>query len=80
MKAIVTVKLNRNIKHNPHDKKTGRCPLATEEDAVNFLRTICTDVTGSHHSYLETGYNLQHIENKARAKYGHVTRIEIIVV
>lgn len=80
MKAIVTVKLVRDIKHNPYDKKTGKCPLAREffDDKGVLIVGTCTDVTGSHHSYLETGDTLQHIKNKARAEYGHVTRVEVI--
>jgi len=72
MKAIVTVRLPRNPKHNPRNKQAGTCPLVS---VGNFR---CTDVTGSHHSYLETGIDLEEIERKARAKYNHITRIEVI--
>jgi len=70
MKAIVTVKLPRNPKHDPRNKKTGQCPLD--------INVCCTDVTGSHHSYIETGENEAEIRQKAREKYGHVTRTEVI--
>ena len=69
MKAIVTVKLKKNPFHNPRDKKTGNCPIQN---------CICTDITGSHHSYIETGKDRDEIIQKAEQKWGHVTRIEII--
>ena len=69
VKAIVTIKLKRNINHDPQHKKTGRCPIQN---------CICTDITGSHHSYIETGENRDEIIGKARKKWGHVTRIEVI--
>lgn len=68
MKAIVTVKLPRNPHHNPQRKRSGRCPL---------INRFCTDVTGSHHSYIETGKDRWDIERKVKKKYGHVTRIEV---
>jgi len=70
VKAIVTVKVSRPVRHDPFNKKTGPCPVNPE--------MICTDVTGEHHSYIETGNSLEHIRNLARAKFGHVTRIEEI--
>lgn len=70
MKAIVTVKLPRNPKHNPKRKLTGNCPLSGN--------CICTDTTGSHHSYVETGDNHTEIKLLAQKKYGHITRIEIM--
>lgn len=70
MKAIVTVKLPRNPRHNPRNKVTGMCPL--KENGV------CTDITGSHHSYIEEGEDRFEIYWKARQKYGHVTRIELV--
>lgn len=70
MRAIVTVKLSRNPKHDTRNKKTGQCPLD--------INVYCTDVTGSHHSYIETGRCLAEIYQKAREKYNHITRIEII--
>lgn len=68
MKAIVTIKLPRNPKHNPRNKKSGWCPINPQKH--------CTDITGSHHSYIQEGLNMEDIRNKARAKYDHITRIE----
>jgi len=78
MRAIVTVKLPRNPKHDPRNKKTGKCPLfGSKYQGVELQGSFrCTDVTGSHHSYIEFGKDLQEIKEKARAKYGHITRIE----
>ena len=69
MQAIVTVKLPRNPQHNPQNKKSGKCPITG---------WTCTDVTGSHHSYIESGQNRAEIWWKAKEKFGHVTRIEVI--
>ncbi len=69
MKAIVTIKLKKNLNHNPNNKKTGKCPITNNE---------CTDITGEHHSYIETGNSLKEIEMKAKNKWGHITRIEVI--
>ena len=72
MQAIVTVKLPRDSSHDPRNKKSGKCPLF-KEYAGSFL---CTDVTGSHHSYIEHGDSLMEIRKNAEKKFGHVTRIE----
>jgi hypothetical protein len=56
--------------HDSRNKKEGKCPLDME--------TYCTDITGSHHSYIESGNSKQNIYNIAKAKHGHVTRIEVI--
>jgi len=80
MRAIVTVKLPRNPKHDPRNKITGKCPLF-KKPFVPFEYVgdfICTDVTGSHHSYIETGKDLEQIKNRAKSKYGHVTRVEVL--
>ena len=69
MRAIVTIKIKRNPNHDPRNKKTGKCPIQN---------CICTDITGSHHSYIETGENKSDIYWKAKLKHGHVTRIEVI--
>ena len=73
MKAIVTVKLPRNPKHNPRNKKSGRCPLS-----LLLKRELwCTDVTGSHHSYIEEGFCQNDIEKKVKDQgFKHITRIE----
>lgn len=78
MRAIVTVKLPRNPKHDPRNKKTGKCPLFTKKiQGVEIQGSfLCTDVTGSHHSFIEYGEDLQEIEEKVRVKFGHITRIE----
>jgi len=73
MKAIVTVKLNWNPHPNSKDKKAGKCPLSDKLGIYLF----CTDIKGNHHSYIEEGLNLEEIEKKAEAKFGHVTRIEV---
>lgn len=67
---IVTVKIPRDVKHDPHNKKTGACPVG--------VGGPCTDVTGEHHSLLVHGVDI----NEAReavtkgAGYNHITRIE----
>jgi len=70
--AIVTVKLPRNPRHDPRNKRIGNCPIHTE-------RRTCTDVTGSHHSYIERGATMDEIITKAQTKFGHVTRVEEII-
>jgi len=68
-KAIVTVKLDKNPEHDPHNKKVGVCPCSNE---------VCTDVTGQHHSFLMEEESFAIMEEKAIKKWGHVTRIEVI--
>jgi hypothetical protein len=43
MIVLVTVKLPRDPKHDPHNKVAGLCP-------VSGFR--CTDVTGEHHTVM----------------------------
>ena len=70
MKAIVTVKIEESIYHNPHKKSIGICP-------VN--RMVCTDITGAHHSMIIEGETLSKIREKTIKKgYKHITRIEVI--
>lgn len=69
MKAIVTVKLQKNPQHDPFRKQVGVCPVSG---------LICTDVTGEHHSYIEEGAYIDEIMAKAKQKYRHVTRVEVI--
>lgn len=76
MWAIVTVKIKRNIKHDPKHKHVGPCPL----NGVVFKAGICSDMTGSHHSYIEKGEDILEIELKARQLFKHVTRIEPIEI
>lgn len=71
MKAIVTVKLPQNPRHDPRNKRTGKCPIGDR---------TCTDVRGSHHSYIEVGLDLDDIRRKAYEKFGHITRIEVLEV
>jgi len=78
MKAIVTVKLPRNPSHNPRDKKKGICPLF-EVDRIKFMEPrICTDITGSHHSFIAEGDSEKDIIKEVTYRFGHITRIEII--
>lgn len=70
MKAIITVKLYKNPKHDPHNKVYGDCPLSDNGK--------CSDVTGEHHSYLDEGTTEQEIWAKAKKTYMHITRVEII--
>lgn len=62
---LVTIKLPRNPDNNPHDKRTGPCPVSAE----------CTDSTGEHHTFLLETDRLQ----LALARYSHVTRVERVV-
>jgi hypothetical protein len=74
MKAIATVKLPRNPKHNPSNKVKGECPLSKQIGVSIY----CSDATGEHHSYIEEGKTIAEIEDKAKRKFGHITRIEIL--
>lgn len=66
MKRLVTIKLPRNPKHNPHDKQTAECPVNPGK--------LCTDSTGEHHTVLvESNEELQ-----ALKELHHITRIEDI--
>lgn len=78
MKAIVTVKLPRNPAHDPHDKKRSICPLVEHDKLQLFEPRICTDATGSHHSYVAEGADEEEILREASYRFGHVTRIEVI--
>ena len=68
MKAIVTFRFKRNPKHNPKNKQRGICELGT----------LCTDVTGEHHSCIIDGENEEVIIAKAKIKCNHITRIEVL--
>lgn len=65
---IVTVKLPKNPKHDPHNKVIGQCPTNVG---------ICTDVTGEHHSILIDAPGV-HMARELAIKrgYNHITRIE----
>lgn len=59
---LVTIKLPKNPKHDPHNKVTGPCPVSGS----------CTDVTGEHHTvliYTDSGLE------KLTALH-HITRVE----
>jgi len=74
LRAIVTLRFTKNPKHDPKNKVTDYCPLSKGI-------AICTDVTGEHHSYIESGSSLEEIKVKALQKFpkaDHVTRIEAI--
>lgn len=74
IKAIVTLRFPRNPDHDPKNKVIDYCPLSAG-------LAICTDVYGEHHSYVESGENLEDLKKKALKKYpnaNHVTRIEAI--
>jgi hypothetical protein len=78
MKAIVTLRFQRNANHDPKNKVIGEC--ATHHEIMNPCST-CTDSTGEHHSYIETGRTISEIKEKALGKYPdahHVTRVEVI--
>lgn len=79
MRAIVTVKLPRNPIHNPRDKKRSICPLSYWGRDPLKEPIICTDVTGTHHSYIEEGETIEDIEKRAKERFGHVTRTEVIL-
>lgn len=73
MKAIITLKFPRNYEHDPKNKLTGVCPLSY----------TCTDTTGEHHCYEESGEDMNEIMLKARNQAKQVgawgiTRIEVI--
>lgn len=62
---IVTVKLVRNLDHDPQHKQTGPCQFSE----------ICTDVTGEHHSFLMAGPESL-VRDVMRRRGVHITRIE----
>lgn len=73
MKAIVTVKLNKNPRHDPRNKQKGRCPCS----GIMGYFIYCTDTTGEHHSFIVDGFNLVEIIDKVSSKFKHITRIEV---
>jgi hypothetical protein len=64
MQYIVTVKLDRNLNHDPRNKKTSSCPVSP----------TCTDATGEHHSFLIDAANVEEV--RERSQVYHITRIE----
>jgi len=70
MMYLVTVKLPKNPKHNPHDKQLKRCPV-NEQSA-------CTDATGEHHTIaVISALSLADVHTHYAQQY-HVTRIETV--
>ena len=64
---VVTIKVKRDPKHDPMNKKTGVCPTSS----------ACTDTTGEHHTYITTGRNIDDVRQSAlEAGWRHVTRVE----
>lgn len=72
MKAIVTVKIKASPNHNPQSKQTGMCPIGDN------IGNVCTDITGGHHSFIESGNSIFEIRRKVQQGGHHVTRIEEI--
>lgn len=62
---VVTIKLSKNPKHDPHNKVVGSCPFTSH----------CTDSTGEHHS---TVVDSPEMVEAIRSEYKHVTRVERI--
>jgi hypothetical protein len=70
MMYAVTIKLSRNPKHDPRNKKIGTCPAMGGE---------CTDITGEHHTYVVHAKSTEDAYDTARiAGFDHVTRIESV--
>ena len=72
---VVTLRFEKNPKHNPKLKKRGVCPVSND----------CTDITGSHHSYIVRGYGIDHIRHQVNKQFSpnwvgfkHITRIEAV--
>lgn len=68
MKAILTVRLDKNPNHETKNKITDVCPLNKNK--------ACTDAAGEHHSTIIFGRDLEEI--KKQAGNLHVTRIEVV--
>lgn len=68
---VVTIKYRQEgVKHNPRDKKLGRC----------IVSESCTDMTGNHHSILVNADDKEEAKSLTIKKYGeiHITRIESV--
>lgn len=70
LQFIVTIKLARNPKHDPHNKVVDVCPIPGNDEGV------CTDSTGEHHSFLTIGWTADEVRLKWSDHY-HVTRVEL---
>ena len=69
------MRFEKNPDHDPKNKKIGECVLSS----------YCTDVTGSHHSYVVKGYDIEHIRHQINKQFSpnwvgfkHITRIEVL--
>ena len=60
---LVTIKLPKNPKHDPRNKKTAGCPVSEE----------CTDSTGEHHTVIARSE--AEVED-VRKTFEHITRVE----
>lgn len=70
MHFIVTIKLAKNPKHDPKNKQTNICPLD--------IFSVCTDITGEHHSFLyeaPESWGIEQVTEYWKIEY-HVTRVE----
>lgn len=65
---LVTIKYDRDPRHDPSQKKTGMCPANPGK--------LCTDITGQHHTLLWEGESLFHAQEHWQGMGLHVTRIE----
>lgn len=67
---LVTIKLPKNTKHDPHNKVTDICPVDNNK--------LCTDSTGEHHTVLfETDdRGILSTREYWKEKGFHVTRVE----
>lgn len=65
---LVTLKLPSNPEHDPHNKKSGPCPLTGK---------ACTDITGVHHTTIMNAETLGEAMRIAKDNMPYpVTRIE----
>lgn len=71
MYFIVTVKLPKDLTHNPRNKVKGRCRM--------YQNIACNDRTGEHHSILvesRAEVSTDRIQSMFTEKGYHVTRVE----
>ncbi len=63
----MTIRIDKREDHDPKNKQRGVCPVQNG---------ACTDITGEHHSLLESGNSINEIMEKAAKSFNHITRIE----
>jgi hypothetical protein len=68
---VVTVKLARNLNHDPKNKLAAECPAGPYAD-----RPCCTDSTGEHHSFLTVAEHIEQAAERFTDRGYHVTRVE----